>query len=452
MTRGGRVANVGSTPSFPQVRSHHHDLAQPLFAVPSAVLGRVRTWSVESQQGARRNAMVANTALAARRAERQDVDAYFAAPGAREPAGAAPPGTVVQRAGRADTRSTPPAGHGTTRPPAESSHADLCGAGRARAEHRLPRRAVRRRHPPHRVDQRPGRDHRRTHRACSATGSGPGRGPGRRCCGPTAASGSCPGTTAAPAARTVRLTRRHCGIEAFVEDALSVMDHFGIDRAPVMGWSMGVNTMFELAFRHPERVSGLFAVAGVPGDTFATMLAPFKLPRLVAHELTVNIARVLRLTGRAITPVTTRLPVGPAHHRGAHPQRLHAPGARPRGRRQRRARVPRDPHRVVHAPRHRHLRARPGLAEQDQGADGVRGRQVGRAGRLARHGLRGRADPRTRRTSSWAAATSSRWSSRRRSTSCCWSSSAGSPDAPPRPRGRRAASCSRRAARRAATR
>ena len=90
-----------------------------------------------------------------------------------------------------------------------------------------------------------------------------------------------------------------------------MMDHFGIDRAPVMGWSMGVNTMFELAFRHPERVSGLFAVAGVPGDTFATMLAPFKLPRLVAHELTVNIARVLKLTGRALTPVTTRLPVGP---------------------------------------------------------------------------------------------------------------------------------------------
>ena len=45
----------------------------------SAVLGRVRAWSVESQQVARRNAMVANTALAARRAERQDVDAYFEA-------------------------------------------------------------------------------------------------------------------------------------------------------------------------------------------------------------------------------------------------------------------------------------------------------------------------------------------------------------------------------------
>jgi hypothetical protein len=44
----------------------------------SAMLDQVRAWSIESQQGARRNAMVANTALAARRAERQDVDAYFA--------------------------------------------------------------------------------------------------------------------------------------------------------------------------------------------------------------------------------------------------------------------------------------------------------------------------------------------------------------------------------------
>ena len=70
----------------------------------------------------------------------------------------------------------------------------------------------------------------------------------------------------------------HFGIDSLVEDALSVMDHFGIDRAVLMGWSIGVNTMFELAFRHPERVRGLFAVAGVPGDTFATMLGPLRLP------------------------------------------------------------------------------------------------------------------------------------------------------------------------------
>lgn len=101
------------------------------------------------------------------------------------------------------------------------------------------------------------------------------------------------------------------GIEEFVEDALSVMDHYGIDRAVAMGWSMGVNTAFELAVSHPERVTGIFAVAGVPGDTFATMLAPLRLPRFAARALTVNAARLLKHTGGLLTPVTTRLPVGP---------------------------------------------------------------------------------------------------------------------------------------------
>jgi pimeloyl-ACP methyl ester carboxylesterase len=103
----------------------------------------------------------------------------------------------------------------------------------------------------------------------------------------------------------------HVEIEHFVEDGLSVMDHFGIDHAVLMGWSMGVNTMFEMAVRHPERVRGLFAVAGVPGDTFASMLGPLRLPHAVARLLTVNLARALRLGGWALTPVASRLPVGP---------------------------------------------------------------------------------------------------------------------------------------------
>jgi hypothetical protein len=61
--------------------------------VPSLVItrlaDRVSAWAVESQQGARRNALVANTALAARRAERQDVEAFFAAREPRPPPPAA---------------------------------------------------------------------------------------------------------------------------------------------------------------------------------------------------------------------------------------------------------------------------------------------------------------------------------------------------------------------------
>jgi hypothetical protein len=69
----------------------------PVSYVPSLVAGRlagrVSTWAVESQQRARRNAMVATTALAARRAERLDVEAYFAA----GPASAAAPPAAVRR-------------------------------------------------------------------------------------------------------------------------------------------------------------------------------------------------------------------------------------------------------------------------------------------------------------------------------------------------------------------
>lgn len=103
---------------------------------------------------------------------------------------------------------------------------------------------------------------------------------------------------------------QRCGIEEFVEDGLSVMDHFGLERPVLMGWSMGVNTMFELAFRHPERVAGLFAVAGVPGDTFATMLGPLHLPHALARAITVNASRALRLAGPALTPIASRLPIG----------------------------------------------------------------------------------------------------------------------------------------------
>ena len=103
---------------------------------------------------------------------------------------------------------------------------------------------------------------------------------------------------------------QRAGIEEFVEDGLSVMDHFNIDRAVLVGWSIGVNTAFELAARHPERVLGIFAVAGVPGDTFATMLGPLHLPHTVARAVTVNLSRAMKYGGRALSPIARRLPVG----------------------------------------------------------------------------------------------------------------------------------------------
>lgn len=106
--------------------------------------------------------------------------------------------------------------------------------------------------------------------------------------------------------------RRRVDVTAFVEDAVAVLDDDGVDACPVLGWSIGVNTAFELAVEHPGRVTGLFAVAGVPGGTFSSMGAPLQIPRFARRPIALGIAGTLEHTGRLVTPVTSRLPIGRA--------------------------------------------------------------------------------------------------------------------------------------------
>ena len=103
----------------------------------------------------------------------------------------------------------------------------------------------------------------------------------------------------------------HVGIDSFVEDALAVLDSAGIKSCTVMGWSMGVNTAFELATLHPDRVDGLFAVAGVPGGTFSSMLAPLGVPRFARAPITVNLARLGTVVGGPASVLTRRIPTNP---------------------------------------------------------------------------------------------------------------------------------------------
>lgn len=103
---------------------------------------------------------------------------------------------------------------------------------------------------------------------------------------------------------------RRVGVDAFVEDALAVLDHAGVDSCVVAGWSIGVNTAFELAALHGHRVRGLFAVAGVPGGTFSSMGAPLLIPRPARKPIALGVTGALRRAGKAITPVTSRLPIG----------------------------------------------------------------------------------------------------------------------------------------------
>lgn len=102
------------------------------------------------------------------------------------------------------------------------------------------------------------------------------------------------------------------GIDAFLEDAIAVLDDANVAACLVAGWSIGVNTAFELAVLHPARVTGLFAVAGVPGGTFSSMGAPLMIPRLIRKPIAVGVTRVLEKAGWIITPISSRLPMGPA--------------------------------------------------------------------------------------------------------------------------------------------
>lgn len=110
--------------------------------------------------------------------------------------------------------------------------------------------------------------------------------------------------------------RCRIGVDVLVEDALAVMDDAGLDRAPTMGWSIGVNTQFELAQRHPDRVAGLFAVAGVPGATFSTMLEPTRLPAPVRGALTVGTSHVARAIGPLLSAAAQAVPITPGVVRG----------------------------------------------------------------------------------------------------------------------------------------
>jgi pimeloyl-ACP methyl ester carboxylesterase len=58
-------------------------------------------------------------------------------------------------------------------------------------------------------------------------------------------------------------------------------------------------------------VTGLFAVGGVPGGTFSSMLAPVLVPRPVRPLLTVNAVRLLRTAGKPLTWLARHLPIGP---------------------------------------------------------------------------------------------------------------------------------------------
>lgn len=82
-------------------------------------------------------------------------------------------------------------------------------------------------------------------------------------------------------------THRKLSIPHHAEDALHILDAEGIDRAALVGWSMGVQVSLELAANEPDRIAGLVLVNGTYGHTLTTGFQPlFRVPGMarLLHE------------------------------------------------------------------------------------------------------------------------------------------------------------------------
>ena len=97
-------------------------------------------------------------------------------------------------------------------------------------------------------------------------------------------------------------------VEDHAADLEAVMDAAGMDRALLVGWSVGVNVAFTFARRHPERVAGILAVGGVAGNPFRILFGPSG----VLRELRVPLGRLgawgLRWIGPPIAAAASMLP------------------------------------------------------------------------------------------------------------------------------------------------
>lgn len=60
-------------------------------------------------------------------------------------------------------------------------------------------------------------------------------------------------------------------VEAHTEDAIAVLDHFGVRNCAVLGWSSGTRIALELGGRYPELVRALVLVSGAHGNPWTAL-------------------------------------------------------------------------------------------------------------------------------------------------------------------------------------
>lgn len=85
-------------------------------------------------------------------------------------------------------------------------------------------------------------------------------------------------------------------IELFADDASGLLDVLGIEKAHVLGWSMGTNVAQELVLRHPEKVNKLILYAADPGGKETMQVEePLKIVTDTSGTLEERESRVIKV-------------------------------------------------------------------------------------------------------------------------------------------------------------
>ncbi len=76
-------------------------------------------------------------------------------------------------------------------------------------------------------------------------------------------------------------SEQNYSIPLFANDTAGLMDAIGIEKAPVLGWSMGADIALALAHEHPEKVEKLVLYAADPGGNESIPMDPEVEKRLL---------------------------------------------------------------------------------------------------------------------------------------------------------------------------
>ncbi len=86
------------------------------------------------------------------------------------------------------------------------------------------------------------------------------------------------------------------------EDMVKLFDHLGVDKALLVGWSMGVQMNFEFYSRYPDRCWGIVAINGTSGRPFDTALKAGALRRALPV-----LATGLKYSGPVLSPIMGKI-------------------------------------------------------------------------------------------------------------------------------------------------